>query len=903
MSAGDKKGGQQKPFLGDDELSSELDAWDEMFDGLHTGPEGGAAANAEVMPWPAPTPITPPPPRVPDAFSADSTETVTGAAALDDLPAAFEVRADDIDEQMTLDRAIEEEPRERPTPSPRNETWVESPDETDFSDVGAEGAPSALGDMLGGGAPIPRYGQDASATRIDVQAHELTIDEDDDEVYTSASRPDVKPAPFDSSFPEDPVAPPPRPSAPAIVKRTGPAIIRRTPVSIPVPKLPSGVYTADPGDFGAGETTRIADVDEMEAKAAESRRADARSKAPTAPPPMSFTPSAFDDPAEPEEDDYEIEIGASSADEEASAAPETVAPRRTLANVVRRAVTPQPSRPVSVPVVRVEEPQEHDAVPVAPAAEDDFSDVAAAVAADDLMADPPAMRHATARPGSEIIVEVDDDEDVEISAGAVDEQSETGLIEPGDVDRDNDEDAYVQMAPMEDNLDVPLEDGPGASLYAETPLPQQDIELDLPPVPTAGGDRPLADLYPRVKRPTSVPVLGGGEAAQQKKIARLETRPVYGEEAPDVEPVIDLESIGADSQWPEQVQPMPTAQLDDDAAASLLVYEREIPTVDDPTASATLRIEAGRLCERLGDSDRARAHYDAALLADPRATAALRGLRRIARAHGDLVEATRHLDAEIAVAGALERRPLAHYRVDLLMASGEHDLARVAVGELLDSAPSDVRALLAQLELAFLDGRADEFGTALEQLAHAVSDNELRAAVQQARAMLSAHHNDTAGAVTWFAAASESDPGSLGARLGAIREAAASANGQGAANALLELARIIHDTDPVTAAALAMRAQLWTPTGETAIAAAQLGVGMLPDHPLVARVAAETTLVSGDATAASAALATWAATAAPTAERAYAAARAAELDPSRGAELWSQVLALDPGDDYAAAQL
>ncbi|NVB78829.1 MAG: tetratricopeptide repeat protein, partial [Kofleriaceae bacterium] len=35
----------------------------------------------------------------------------------------------------------------------------------------------------------------------------------------------------------------------------------------------------------------------------------------------------------------------------------------------------------------------------------------------------------------------------------------------------------------------------------------------------------------------------------------------------------------------------------------------------------------------------------------------------------------------------------------------------------------------------------------------------------------------------------------------------------------------------------------------------------------------------------------------------YAAARAAELDPSRGAELWSQVLALDPGDDYAAAQL
>src|SRR5262249_8181617 len=155
---------------------------------------------------------------------------------------------------------------------------------------------------------------------------------------------------------------------------------------------------------------------------------------------------------------------------------------------------------------------------------------------------------------------------------------------------------------------------------------------------------------------------------------------------------------------------------------------------------------AGRLCERLGDLERARSHYDAALLADPRATAALRGLRRLARQSADLGEATRMLDAEIAVARALERRPLGHYRIDRRLASGEQDLARVAVGELLDSARSDVRALLAQLELAFLDGRTDEFGSALEQLAHAVTDNELRAAAQSARAVLAAHHNDTAGA-------------------------------------------------------------------------------------------------------------------------------------------------------------
>jgi DNA-binding transcriptional ArsR family regulator len=58
----------------------------------------------------------------------------------------------------------------------------------------------------------------------------------------------------------------------------------------------------------------------------------------------------------------------------------------------------------------------------------------------------------------------------------------------------------------------------------------------------------------------------------------------------------------------------------------------------------------------------------------------------------------------------------------------------------------------------------------------------------------------SASAVTWFSSAAESDPGSLGARLGAIREAAASNNGFGAAQALLDLARTLVETDPMTAA-------------------------------------------------------------------------------------------------------
>ncbi|HEY0192328.1 MAG TPA: hypothetical protein VGC42_14510, partial [Kofleriaceae bacterium] len=372
----------------------------------------------------------------------------------------------------------------------------------------------------------------------------------------------------------------------------------------------------------------------------------------------------------------------------------------------------------------------------------------------------------------------------------------------------------------------------------------------------------------------------------------------------ELEPVLDLEAIG--KAWPEQVAPLPTATLDEASAQALLVYERELLTVDDGAASAALRVEAGRLCERLTDFDRARGHYDAALMLDPRATPALRGLRRLARQAGDLGEAISHLDAEIAVAGALERRPLGHYRVDLMMASNEQDLARVAAGELLDQAPSDVRALLAQLELAFLDGRADEFGVALEQLAQAVTDTELRAALQSARGALAAHHNDTGAAAGWFAAAAESDPTALAALLGAIRQATADHQPEAASRAMLELARQVEATDPITASAAAVRAQQWTEGGQLAQlaqTAAMLAITASPSDPLVARLAAAHLDGGAEPIETANAYIHWAHNAGSNAERAYAAARAAELDPSRGTELWASALALDPGDDYAAAQL
>jgi lipopolysaccharide biosynthesis regulator YciM len=836
----------KKPFLGEAELSTELDAWDDMFDNLIAKDDAPLDPNQEVMPWPAPAEQPAP-------------------IAVEPAPVSLSDAEVALDAQMTLDTALEEESpepiEERPDPRALTATtWdraIDRSDETDFSGVGAEGKPAALGEMLGATQKVP---------------NEF---DDDDGVYTSASRPAIGAAPSSRAnpLPDDPIAPPPKP---AVTKRTGPAIIRRTPLAVPITPTSPPPAADDHAFSEFAENTRIGDHGEIEANREESRRADARSKAPTAPPPMSFS-QMFETPVE-DDDDYEIEIGASS--EELTPPPEAAAPRRTFASVVRRPEakpgerppTPSPRRE-SEPIIEVSRPTtspEDDFADVAdmvraadraPIREDDFS----GIGAEDDFADIAASVGA-----APVVVEDDASIDDHLPTQAVQENIEVGRSD----------DAYVQMAPIE---------------VEESSVEQEQDDLASTRSAREQSDRPpgLMDLYPRVKRPTSVPVLG--MAAVNAATASTPPPQPRLEETPDIEPVIDLEAIGADSAWPEQVPPLPSNTLDENAAATLLVYEREITTVDEPVALAALRVEAGRLCERVGDVDRARAHYDEALLADPRATAALRGLRRIARAQGDLTEATRQLDAEIAVAGALERRPLGHYRVDLLMASGEHDLARVAVGELLDAAPSDTRALLAQLELAFLDGRADEFGSALEQLAHAVTDNELRAAVQQARGMLAAHQNDAAAAVTWFSSAADSDPGSLGARLGAVRESAASNNGFGAAQALLDLARTLVDSDPMTAAAAVLRAQHWA-GGETGMQAAELAANALPGDPLVARIVAETT---GTANAFSA----WAASSAPLEERSYAAARAAELDQVHGAELWGHVVALDPGDDYAAAQL
>ncbi|HEX3473572.1 MAG TPA: hypothetical protein VHT91_00950 [Kofleriaceae bacterium] len=958
-----------KPFLGDEDLS-ELDAWVETFDALHGGLEAGAEPARELES----TQLVP--------SLAEPGDTLRPDSELDAPP-------------DLLDLPEPSAPRPSANPAARSFDLGRAPSVTAIDDEPAEGA--AFGS------------------------------EDEDEVFTSASRPGI-PAPDDALFDDD-IAPPPAPEPP----RRGPAIVRRksaqtaTPPGDPLAISEAAPHERD-SDAMFSEQTRVADFGELEQRLFSSRELPA---------------------VTPDDDDYlDIEV----SDEKAGAPEvpvfEPFPTGRRTAHVVRRT---EPGRGPSGqrPVVELDLDDDLSPArpPSQPASEEDFSDVAAAVGArEDLAVPDIPRRRSIARGGSipEIAVDARPRASLDDAlAGLRSEDSgEFGDRHPfdepqqfgdefGDPDQFDGPDQFANPQPFAepsgfgnefedpqqfepnsfgesnqfggptqfdepqrfdepnrfaatgfdpadpfgdpDQFDEPhvfdeprpapalpplappppLGDRASGSAAVRRPVPTSETVrgMSISQIAEAGMLRPpaITDLYARVKTPTSVPPIGSpapsvpspvgpshtilefglpSRAArpsqpppqppplqpvsqpglqipalpsQPPRSTRLATPlPIDPDAAAEVEPGLDLESIVRT--WPEQVAPLPTATLDEACAQALLVYEREIATVDDSGASAALRVEAGRLCERLTDFDRARGHYDAALMLDPRATAALRGMRRLARTSGDLAEAIQLLDAEIAVAGALERRPLSHYRVDLMMASNEQDLARVAAGEILDQAPSDVRALLAQLELAFLDGRADEFGVALEQLAQAVSDSELRAALQSARGVLAAHHNDTGAAAGWFAAAAESDPTALAALLGAVRQATAAHRPDDAARALLDLARQIEPSDPVTAAAAAIRAHLWA-EGDTGVAALALAAAAAPSDPLVARLAAHHADAAADPVGAANAFIHWAHNAGSNAERAYAAARAAELDPGRGNELWASAIALDPGDDYAAAQL
>ncbi len=358
----------------------------------------------------------------------------------------------------------------------------------------------------------------------------------------------------------------------------------------------------------------------------------------------------------------------------------------------------------------------------------------------------------------------------------------------------------------------------------------------------------------------------------------------------------------------EQLQP----NHGDEIAASMLRYYEAELEVGEPSGHGPLYLEAGRVAETLGDVARARAHFQSALRVDPTAVAALRGLRRIAWASGELLRAAQLAALEAPLASARERVELSRHRIDLLLAVSELGLARVAVNDVLATSPVDLGALLALLELAFVDRRADELGSALERLARIVTDDELRGALQAVRGLLAARDADTEGSLVWNSAALVSDPSSPALRLRAIRSAVSNGDHPAARAAMLDLAYHVEGDDPQTAAALVVRAVAPSVVSGTSdsdasredlSAAARLAVQAAPRDPLVARIASEIAVATGDRVVASHAFSHWARSKAVPVERAYAAARTAELDPARLGRLWAQVIELDPGDDHATAQV
>ncbi|MBP6845036.1 MAG: hypothetical protein KA201_14895 [Kofleriaceae bacterium] len=1092
-SGNDPKNG---PGFGD-ELLAELDAWDKTFDALHDQESlfspAAAAPAAPVVPPPAPAPpafdagdddvtrtvaLAPPSAAAQRAAEAAALDEPTGVGGAPEPPPAFDeptgVRAPSASASTVFDEptvmttaplppaappvVVVPPPRRSaarttPPPAPRSRVVAVPPvavppppvaarpvspprpstavDETDFSDLGFSGPPEALGSLLGQPPPLPPLEE--------VSPDVALASFDDDEVLTSAVRPDaamagLAPTPVD----DDPFAPsaddldelqrmaqrqggemtrvaqvpaelfevdetmdrgvakaPPEdfsdPAADpaddtfdranrtrildpndALLAEAGAKKPVRTPAIVRRGAESARKKPASTGGFGGGESTRVADLRELEKLRSH----------PEAPRQARPTPAtAYQPPPEPEEDFYaDIEIGGD--EEEVTGTPASA--KRVTANVVRRTgdspalrpppaapTRPAPARPIAddddepelqisaaepEPAAPVAKPPVDDdlgldaamaefmtpevtpvgarvdaAPPPAPAIEDAIPDAVPEPVAEsgafaggpvaDVAADPlgdmlatidaePAAPEVVAEAGfeaaPELALELEPAPSVEIEAApepAVELEAAPELAVELEAAPELavEADAAVEAAPvMASGPATQLGVAPFAAIASASPAvapssaaafaddagSQTKIGVPPPPRPTADRSGPVEApaarpaTAPPTRAPTAPPI-----AAAPPVVADVALPPAL---FAATLPTLELDAV----RLPEHVDPTAGFDLGEAAAHGILRLEQELELIDEPRAQAVLRIEAGRLYERLGDVDRARASYDAALLADPRATAALRGLRRIARGAGDVAEATTHLDAELGIAGPLERRALALHRVDLLMAASEQDLARVAVGELIDEAKSDVRAQLAQLELAFLDGRADELDEALERLGAVLADGGLRAAVDVARGHLRDRSGDRAGAAASFARAIGADGAALAAHVGLLRDS----DGGDAAAALA--ARV---PAGATQAALLLEAAQRGHADSLAAAAA-----LAPDDPTVQAAYLAAAMAGGAPTDEAIAMAARASD--PALLRAaslWAAARVA-ADPARAAQavgLYQAVLGCEPADELATAAL
>lgn len=216
-------------------------------------------------------------------------------------------------------------------------------------------------------------------------------------------------------------------------------------------------------------------------------------------------------------------------------------------------------------------------------------------------------------------------------------------------------------------------------------------------------------------------------------------------------------------------------------SARLELWTQELGGLEVAAARAAVATAIGQLGERLGEADRARAGYEAALDAHPGHLPALRGLRRLALAAGQFDVALPLLEEERSHGAPAERLVLDAYRTDLLLGRGEQDLARLVVGELLDASPEHRRGLMAALELAYSDGRDEEIGPLATRLAGLTQDPALAGALLVLRARLAERAGDDAGAQAGFGSALTAAPGDTAALVGAARVAERAGRGADAA--------------------------------------------------------------------------------------------------------------------------
>lgn len=388
-------------------------------------------------------------------------------------------------------------------------------------------------------------------------------------------------------------------------------------------------------------------------------------------------------------------------------------------------------------------------------------------------------------------------------------------------------------------------------------------------------------------------------------------------------PVLPDQLLGMDSaalaaiDVPERLssEAVEDAHYAEKLAAELLLYERELESDEFGRWAKELRLEAGRLCEQLGDLDRARLHFEEALGHDPLLGPALRGLRRIERVSGDWNAALNYLDAELEDASPLERRALLAHKADVLMAAGEQDLARVVVGERLDEEPDNVRALLANLELAFVDDRDDEFDATLDRLATALASPELVSCMHLLRGRLSERpvgqpSGDLAAAMAAYAKAAEA--GSTDALVSMAMAAQQLGDLEAATAAIGRLAGTeLEARDPDYVAALEWRRARWARLagdhdGERNALTRAAALGQ--PEPLILADLAEIERARGDSEAAARTLARLVEHAASPAERANADVRLAECLSTLGqdaeaAEALRRAAQDDPAHPVAANAL